>query len=224
MSEPSSHARKIIRVVPTVHRWRVRDSRLGGGESDAYAVVADGWVTLIDPLPVKEAELRRLGKIKGIVLTAANHQRAAWSLRKTFRVPVYAPDGPGISERPGDLLEEPDYRYSGGDSLSGGLVAFHTPGPCEPMYTLWRDRPRSVIFVSDLLTHDGSGIPRFVPSTYQDEPARTRLSVQRILDQLPVDVICFAHGPPICTDGRLALQRALEADAGSRWSAEASPP
>ncbi|AKU92267.1 MBL fold metallo-hydrolase [Vulgatibacter incomptus] len=223
MTEPTAHAHKIVRVIPTVLRWRVHDDRIGGSESDAYAVVSQGQVTLIDPLPVGEAELRRLGQIKGIVLTAANHQRSAWRYRKLFHVPVFAPEGPGVSPTPGDLEEEPDYRYTAGESLPGGLTPFHTPGPTEAMYALWLDRPRSVIFLSDVLTHDGSGQPTFVASEYQDEPERTRASVRRIIDHLPVQVLCFAHGPPICDEGRSVLERALAYDAG-RHPEMAVPP
>ena len=212
MSEPSGHARKIIRVVPSVHRWRVHDDRIGGASSDAYAVVSEGRVTLIDPLPVAESELRRLGRITSIVLTAANHQRSAWRYRKLFGAPVYAPAGPTVGPEPGQLEEEPDFRYSGGDSLPNGLTAFHTPGPTEAMYALWLDRPRSVVILSDILVHDGSGTPGFVASEYQDEPERTRQSVRRLADHLPVEVLCFTHGSPICADGRPALERALAQD------------
>lgn len=212
MSEPKAHARKIIRVLPTVHRWRVHDERLGGAQSDAYAVVNEGRVTLIDPLPVAESELRRLGRITAIVLTAANHQRSAWRYSDLFGAPVYAPEGPSIGPEPGQLLQEPDIRYSGGDSLPNGLTAFHTPGPTEAMYAFWLDKPRSVVFLSDILVHDGEGTPRFVDDSYQDEPERSRASVQRLIDHLPIEVICFAHGAPICNDGRAALERALWED------------
>ena len=206
MSEPKAMARKIVRVVPTVHRFRVHDDRIGGAESDGYAVVSDGRVTLIDPVPVDPEALDKLGKVTAIVLTAGNHQRAAWSLRKRYGVHVFAP------ENAHGLEEQPDYFYSGGDALPGGLTAFHTPGPVASMHALWLARPVSVIFLSDLLTHDGSGVPQFVPSKYQDEPARTRASIRRILDHLPVEVLCFAHGQPVCIDGRAALQRALDED------------
>lgn len=212
MTEPNAQARKITRVVPTVHRWWVQDDRIAGEESDAYAVVRSGRVTLIDPLPVSESELRRLGQIEAIVLTAACHQRSAWRYRRLFGVPVFAPEGPTIGLEPGQLEEEPDYRYTGGDTIPGGLTAFHAPGPDEAMYALWLDRPRAVVFLSDLLFHDGSGLPRFINSAYQEEPARTRASIRRIADHLPIEVLCFAHGPPICDHGRQALERALEAD------------
>ncbi|WP_373047304.1 MBL fold metallo-hydrolase [Vulgatibacter sp.] len=195
-----------------MHRWRVHDDRIGGGSSDAYAVVNEGRVTLIDPLPIDENEIRKLGRVTSIILTAANHQRSAWRFRKSLGAPVYAPEGPSVGSEPGQLEEEPDYRYTGGDALPNGLTAFHTPGPTEAMFALWLDRPRSVVFLSDILTHDGEGTPRFVASRFQEQPERTRASVQRLVDHLPIEVVCFAHGMPICNDGRGALERALAED------------
>jgi hypothetical protein len=155
---------------------------------------------------VNEEALRRLGDIEAIVLTAGNHQRAAWSLRRTFGCRVWAP------ENAHGLEESPDQTYTGGDALPCGLTAFDAPGPALVMYALWLPGPRSVVFLSDQLMHDGSGTPGFFPAGYQDAPERTRASVRRIIDHLPIDVLCFAHGPPITDDASGALRRALEAD------------
>jgi glyoxylase-like metal-dependent hydrolase (beta-lactamase superfamily II) len=208
VTEPRAQAQKIVRVIPTVMRWFVPDDRMGGAESDAYAVVSEGEVVLIDPLPLAETELRKLGEIQAIILTASCHQRSAWRYRRSFGVDVYAPEGAA------SLEEDPDMSYSGGDALPAGLIAFHAPGPLEAMYALWLTRPRPVIFLSDLLVHDGSGVPRFFATEQLEDPWRTRTSVERILDQLPLDVLCFAHGPPILNDGSAALREALERDRG----------
>jgi hypothetical protein len=207
MSEPKAKARNLVEVVPGVYNWHVRDSRIGR-RSDAYAVVdRDGAVVLVDPLPIDEKLLRPLGTIAAIVLTAGNHQRSAWRFRKLFNVPVWAP------ENAHGLEEEPDNFYTSGDSLPCSLSAFHTPGPAEAMYTLWlQQHPRGVVFVSDLLTHEGRGRPEFVPNQYQDDPQRTRTSVRRVLERLPVDTLCFAHGEPIVGAGRSALRLALDLD------------
>jgi glyoxylase-like metal-dependent hydrolase (beta-lactamase superfamily II) len=207
MSEPKARAHETIQVVPGVHRWSISDERIGGGPSEAYALVADdGTVTLIDPLPIDEEALRQLGRVEAIVLTAGNHQRSAWRFRKRFQAPVWAPEGAQ------GLEEKPDASYAAGDSLPGGLMPFQTPGPTEAMYALWLERPRSVIFLSDLLTHEEEGTPRFVDSAWQEQPERTRLSIQRIIDHLPVEVLCFAHGHPVLRDGLAVLRRALEED------------
>lgn len=212
MSEPAERARRIVEVVPGVHRWWVSDDRIGGAQSDAYAIVAEGLVTLVDPLPIAPELLERLGEVEAIALTAANHQRSAWRFRRRFGAPVFAPEGVKVGLTPGDLEETPDIRFSGGDLLTCGLVAFHTPGPAEQMFTFWLERPRSVAFLSDLLTHSGHGTPRFVAAEYQTAPWRTRESVRWLRDHLPLEVLCFAHGPPIVQDGREALARALAHD------------
>lgn len=206
MSEPKARAHKTREVVPGIHQWSVHDERIDA-ESNAYAVVReDGAVVLIDPLPIDEQALRRLGNVEAIVLTAGNHQRSAWRLRKRFQVPVWAPQGAQGLEEPADVA------YTSGDSLPGGLIAYQTPGPTEAMYVLWLERPHSVVFLSDLLTHEEPGTPRFVPSQYQDEPWRTRTSIRRVLEHLPVETVCFAHGEPILKGGAEALRRALEED------------
>jgi glyoxylase-like metal-dependent hydrolase (beta-lactamase superfamily II) len=207
MSEPMQRAHRTVQVLPGIHRWSVKDDRIGGMESEAYAVVAeDGAVTLIDPLPIDEKALRKLGRVEAIVLTSGNHQRSAWHFRKLFSAPVWAP------EEAYGLEDTPDATYGAGANLPGGLVAYHTPGPALSMYALWLERPRSVIFLSDLLTHFDNGTPRFVDNEYQDAPERTRMSIRRILDHLPIEVLCFAHGRPILRDGATALRRALDED------------
>ncbi|RYZ36173.1 MAG: MBL fold metallo-hydrolase [Myxococcaceae bacterium] len=208
MSEPKAQAKKTDEVVPGVHHWTVKDDRLGGIRSDAYAVVdEDGTVTLIDPLPIDEEALRRLGNLEAIVITAGNHQRSAWRMRKAFGIPVWAPEGAQ------GLEEKPDFEYVAGHTLPGGLNTFQTPGPTESMYTLWMQKsPHAVIFISDLLSREARGTPKFVPGEYQDEPLRTRSSIQRILDHLPIETVCFAHGAPIVKDGASALRKALEED------------
>lgn len=206
MTEPQGRAHSIEAIGPDVYRWHLKDDRIGDSESDAFAVVHDGHVTLIDPLPIDEAKLRALGAIEAIVLTAGNHQRSAWRLRKTTGAKVYAPVNAY------KLEEEPDHTYSGGDLLPGGLVAVHTPGPVESMHSLWLDKPISMLFVSDILSSDSHRRLHFVPAEYQDDPRRTRESVRRLLDDIPADAVGFAHGPPLMSGGQKAMQAALEHD------------
>ncbi len=213
MSEPRASARRIVAVVPDVHRWSVADDRIGGAESDAYAVAEGGHLTLVDPLPVDPALLSRLGEVEAIVLTAPCHQRASWRFRRMFGAPVFAPESARVGRRPGELEEAPDIVYTNGDVLSAGLIAVHSPGPDEHMHALWLDRRRAA-FVSDLLVHDGGGAPRFVPDEYQEAPWRTRESVRRLAARLPIEALCFAHGPPILAGAADAVARALAADAG----------
>ena len=206
MSEPKSEAKRLEPVSPDLWRWHVADDRIEGAESDAYALVDAGRVVLIDPLPIDAALLERLGKIEAIVLTAPNHQRSAWRFRRRFGAKVYAPESDVVMD------EAADHTYSGGDLLPGGLMAFHAPGPAEATHALWLERPVGVVFVSDLLTREHRHTPTFIPAQWQKSPARTRASVRRLLDDLPFEVACFAHGPPVVHDARRAVEAALDTD------------
>ena len=215
MSEPGTSARVITRVAPGLYRWRVADDRIGGGESVGHAVVEDGKVVLVDPLPVAEDKLRRLGEVEAIVLTAACHQRSAWRFRRAFGVKGFGPRGPGVSPKAGDFLEEPDRRYDDGDRLPGGLVAVHAPGPTEAMFALWHPK-KAALFLADLLACQGRGPPRFVPDEYQDEPGRSRETVRRLHERLRPRVLLFEHGTPVTRGARAALAAALKRDAAAK--------
>jgi glyoxylase-like metal-dependent hydrolase (beta-lactamase superfamily II) len=205
MSEPRATADRLQEVLPGVFNWHVDEDDRIGSRSDAWAIVRDGRVVLVDPLPIAEEKLRALGEVEAIVLTAGNHQRTAWRFRKVFGAPVYAPVDAYRLEHAAD------HSYSGGDLLPGGLVAFHAPGPVESMHALWLERPVSVVFVSDLLVSDGKTLS-FVSAEYQDEPHRSRSSVARLLKDLPIVAVCPSHGPAIVANGADAMRRALDED------------
>jgi hypothetical protein len=38
------------------------------------------------------------------------------------------------------------------------------------------------------------------------------ISVRRLIQELPIEVVCFNHGPPILRGGRRSLERALLRD------------
>ena len=201
MSEPNVIAQGIEEVISGVWRWFVHDDRIDF-ESDAHAVAENGHIVLIDPLPIDETVLSRLGTVEAICLTAKCHQRSSWRYRKQFGVKVYAPEG----VRPMD--EEADEFYRAGDILPGGLQAIHTPGPELVHYGFLLTRKPSVFFCPDLLMH-GKGKLDFVPPEFHDDPAETRTSVQRLLD-LSFSILCFNHGAPITNDPHRALRELLK--------------
>lgn len=201
MSEPKTVAETLEEVVPGVWRWHVLDERIDS-ESDAHAVTDQGGTVLIDPLPLREAALRRLEPIVAICLTAACHQRAAWRYRRAYSVKVYAPEGCRA------MGEEPDVRYRAGEKLPGGLKAIHTPGPELVHYAFCRERSPAVLFCPDLIMRDADGALTFIPAEYHDDPAATRDSVRRLLD-LPFDILCLDHGAPITADPHAALRTLL---------------
>ena len=207
MPEPRGTAKLAGEVVPGVYRFTMHDDRIDS-ESDGYVVVEKDRAVLIDPLPMKERDLKKLGSVEAICLTASCHERASSRYHKSFNVPVYAP------RRAVDFeATKPDHWYGLGARLPGGLKAVHSPGPTDAHYSLYLRRAGGMVFCADLLTNYGRGLA-FVPGEYQDDPKGTRKSVRRLL-KLPFKVLCPNHGRPIKTGAKQAIRRALAHDAES---------
>jgi glyoxylase-like metal-dependent hydrolase (beta-lactamase superfamily II) len=208
MPEPKGTATLAGEVFPRVYRWTMHDDRIDS-QSDSYAVVHDGHIVLIDPLPMAAQDLAKLGTVHVIVLTGSCHERSAWRYRRQFNVPVHAPAGAV------DFEDDPDFWYDQGDHLAGNLIAIHTPGPTDAYYSLYLERDGGVLFCGDLLTnYAGDGLA-FVPDEYQDEPRQTRESVRHLLS-LQFQALCPNHGDPITSGAKDALREALARDADHR--------
>jgi hypothetical protein len=200
VSEPKEVAQEIVEVAAGVWRWQVRDDRIGA-ESHAHALASPDGTVLIDPLPLAPEVLRRLEPIAATLLSAACHQRSAWRYRRSHGVAVYAPE----ATRP--MEEEPDFRYRAGQELPGGIVAVHTPGPEPVHYAFWREASPAVVVCADLIMRENDDAPEFVPPEYHDDPGATHDSLRLL--QLPFEVFCMAHGEPLTSDRRDALQKLL---------------
>ena len=205
MPEPGGTAKLVGEILPGVYRFTIHDDRIDF-ESDSYVVIEDGKAILIDPLPMADKDLKKLGPVEAICLTASCHERSAWRYRCELKVWVYAPQG-GV-----DFEETPDRWYKAGDRLPGDLLAVHSPGPTEAHYSFYLEREGGVVFCADLLTNAGVEGLAFVAGEYQDEPARTRKSVRRLLD-LKFETLCTNHGDPVTVGAKEAIVRALANDA-----------
>lgn len=210
MPEPKGTAAFMGEIAPNLYRWCIHDDRIDA-ESDSYAIREKDRLILIDPLPMKDSDLAELGPVEAICLTASCHERSAWRYRRLLKIPVYAPAGAV------DFEESPDRWYDAGDRLPGGLVAIHSPGPIEAFYSFHLDRDGGVVFCADLLTNYKRAGLAFVLDEYQDDPARTRESVRRLLD-LPFEMLCPNHGDPVTEDAKEAIRLALKRDAADRRS------
>lgn len=200
MSEPKARASRIHRVAPGVLHWTLHDDRIDW-RSDAYAVAGRAGLVLIDPLPLTDAALRRLGLVEAICLTGSCHQRSSWRYRRLLGAPVHAPRGAH------GLEEKPDVAYAKGARLPGGLVAVHAPGPTQVHFAFHRRAGRGVLFCADVLTRDANGV-RFVEGSYQDDPARTRDTAAKLLE-LRFGILCFDHGAPLTAGAKPAVRAAM---------------
>jgi glyoxylase-like metal-dependent hydrolase (beta-lactamase superfamily II) len=203
MSEPRRRAEALHTVAPGVLHWSVQDDRIDF-RSEAYAVATPGGNVLIDPLPLDAGLVERLLPVRAVCITGGFHQRSAWRLRRELRADVHAPRGAE------GLLEAPDHEFGDGGQPVPGLTAIECHGPTNPHYLFRFDAPdrRSVLFCADLLMRGDDGPFAFVPDDHQTDPARTRAAARRLLD-MPVDVLCPAHGRPLTEGVGRALRRAI---------------
>ena len=202
MAEPPVTADGVEEVVPGILHWRVANPNIGGGTSASHAVrTGSGTTVLIDPVPLADDALDGLAPVTAIVLTAATHQRAAWRYRRRFGAPVYLPRGSRETD------EQPDEHYGDGDLLPGELEAVHVPGPEDPHYALLRREKPSVLFCPDLVMVEKEELV-FVPGEYHEDAKETRRSVERLLE-VPFDVLCLDHGPPLLDDPKESLRQLL---------------
>jgi glyoxylase-like metal-dependent hydrolase (beta-lactamase superfamily II) len=211
MSEPTARAGRLQPVREGVLHWTVLDDRIQH-RSEAYAVESSEGVVLVDPLPLEQSLLERLGRVAAICLTAGSHQRSAWRYRRLLEVPVLAPEGAR------GLIEVPDRVYRPGDLLPGGLRPLPTPGPIGPHHALLLERPGfpGVVFCGDLVIRGDNGEPfRFLRPPHVEDPRRAEESVRRLL-ALSFEALCPAHGAPLASGGRRALENLLAEQAAGR--------
>ena len=203
MSEPKTVARSVTEIVPGLFHYKVDDDRIKT-QGDAYALVGNGKVVLIDPLPLDPGQLARLGKVEAIVIGAPSHQRSSWRYRREHKVKVYAPEGWS------DLEEKPDVTFKTGNSLPGGLKPLHAPGPATAHYAFYVDKKPGVLLCTDLWHVTAKGV-EFLPDKYMSDPAQARQSARRLLE-VNFDILCFGHGDPILRDAKKVVAEFVKQD------------
>jgi len=208
MSEPKTVARSLTEIVPGLFYYTIDDERIKS-RSHAYALAANGRVTLIDPLPLEPEQLARLGTVETILMGSPSHQRCAWSYRREHKAKVYAPEGfSGLEEKPDRIFKE-------GDPLPGGLRPVHAPGPNQAHYAFHLDRRPGVLLCTDLWHVTKTGEVEFLPDKYMSDAERARETARRLLD-VNFDILCFGHGDPITRGAQKFLADLVRKDAGSR--------
>ncbi len=207
MSEPKTVALTSTEILPGLHHFKILDDRIKT-QSDAYAVVQGGRVTLVDPVPLDAALLARLGRVEAIVLGSPTHQRSAWRYRRELNAKVHAPEGCS------DLDEKPDATYRDGDALPGGIKALHAPGPGHAHHVFHFAGNPGALLATDLWHATKQGV-EFLPDKYLSHPDKARDSARRLLE-VDFDVLCFGHGDPILKGGRKVVSDLVKREAAAR--------
>ncbi len=150
---------------------------------------ADGRYLVFDPIPLNGSAWKRWPLdvlVSAIVLTNANHERAAGVWRPSLGCPVFGPAGvawemEGIQTAPAEL--------------PGGWRAVPLPGGALGE-TAWRlDSSGLVVFGDAVVNLAGRGL-ELLPSKYCTDPAELRNSLEALTRE-GFERALFAHGDPI---------------------------
>jgi glyoxylase-like metal-dependent hydrolase (beta-lactamase superfamily II) len=160
----------------------------------------ENLVTFIDPVPLTMGALdqvaRRAGR-GGVLLTNANHERAAVAFHKKLFLEIYA-----HRAAEGALHIELLNFFDDGDMLPSGLRAIHLPGSSPSETAFYTPKNGGIVFMGDALVNmESLGGLAFLPDKYSENPAQSRESLRKLL-ALEFEMMTFAHGRPIVKDAR----------------------
>jgi glyoxylase-like metal-dependent hydrolase (beta-lactamase superfamily II) len=198
-------------IVPDLRAW-TRHYDEWKDDVSCFAVERADQLVLIDPLLDGEGDRRALtelvaGRDLHVVLTVHWHVRSAREVLADHpgaRVWANSRARAAVARRsPVTDLFRP------GDPLPAGLVAISARPRTEVV--LWDPESRAVI-VGDALVADGPPAqlrtckPSWLPAS--TNAAELREALRPLLD-LPVELVLPSHGPPILSDAKAQLSRAL---------------
>ncbi len=189
--------------------WQAYDSA-SKVDLHASAVAVDGRLFFVDPIALAEpalAELTADTAPAGIVLTNANHARAAEGFRRRFEIPVCF--HPGASGEIG-LTADAVLPAEGGPVFGGVFEAIPLPGAAPGEIALYRAAGGGLLVVGDAVINLPSPGFAVLPDKYCAIPKLLRRSLSGLLER-PFTRMLFAHGDPIVTDARKRLASMLAA-------------
>lgn len=181
---------------PGLWLWHTYDPTVKT-ELFSSAIATPSGIFLVDPIPLPDRHLATLteaGPVTGIIVTNANHQRAAFDYSDRFSVPVLG--------HPETLAAIKPTRV--GDLAEAGLDRIDIPGAVTGEIALYQPSNGGTLIVGDALINlEGYGFT-FLPAKYCLDQKQMRQSLRKLLP-LPVERLLFAHGTPVITQARERL-------------------
>lgn len=160
-------------------------------ELTSHVVAINGGWWIFDPIPLTppqvDAWLNRY-PVHGIILTNANHQRAAGGWQRRCQCPIFVP--PGLpSGMPGEL-EIPDGEFAG-----TGLEILPLDGgaPGERAFLI---PALSLVVFGDAVVNLPGRTLEILPDRYATDPGKLRQRLTSLAAK-PFERALFAHGRPL---------------------------
>lgn len=198
-------ASETVSVAPGVRIWQAYDPAVKADLFSTAIATKDGFY-LVDPIPLEDevlAELVGEGSIAGIIVTNANHLRAASHFAQRFSVPIFA--------RSQSILNEPwpDFREVGdGGSIGDELRVIGVDGAAPAEIVLYHMPNGGTLVVGDALINFEPYGFNFLPGKYCSNEEEMWRSLRKLL-AAPAERMLFAHGTPLTSHAHDRLQRLL---------------
>jgi hypothetical protein len=196
----------IREVLPGIHHWSRIHPKTRTVVSSYYVEAAG---VLIDPLVPREGLEWFAGRRppEQAVMTIRHHLRDCERFAEAFGCELRC-HGAGMHEFSGGPEVRP---FAFGAELAPGIVALEVDAISPEETALHIRHGGGALALGDGLVRAGGGTLRFVPDFLigDDPPAVKRELVaafERLLD-LDFDALLFAHGDPLATGGKAALER-----------------
>ena len=198
---------ELVPLTPNLSIWHAYDPSVKA-ELFAAAFATNGSRYLVDPIPLPEPEFRKLkaaGPINGIIVTNANHQRAAADFSKGLSVPVFAHRNTlgeinGLKTLDALTLHSPEnLEITEIEGAVAGEIAIYLPGDGG-----------TLIIGDALINFEPYGFT-FLPRKYCLDQKQMRRSLRKLLS-LSFKRMVFAHGTPILSSASDRLRQLLETD------------
>ena len=207
---------------PRLIRWSMSWPRPDGGVRrwNSYAVTSGDGPVLIDPLMPDATTISQLESVveqmggypAASLLTNDMHERAAYSVRSQYSVPVWAPRA-----GEGEYEQQPDRLFDASDRLPGALIPLPVraafPGDTLLLWTA--PDGQVIVFAGDVimerpdhLAFHGPGTHPRAASTDAEVVASVREALAPYRDR--ISLVCSAHGGPFAGDVSAALAALLD--------------
>lgn len=160
-------------------------------------------LVFIDPIPLAAAALDELvadAAPAAIILTNANHARAAEKFRDRFSIPIHARaaalEGLGLAV---------DCPLADGEIALGRFDVIEIDGAAAGEIALQAD---GILHVGDALVHLAATGLSLLPDKYCDDAREMRRALGKLL-RFDFEVLTFAHGLPLVSQAKRRLEDLL---------------
>ena len=200
-----SHATDLDQISSALHLWQ-RYDRSVKADLSSTAIESGSEIFFVDPIPLKPEVIGPLvtdRAVAGVLITNANHRRAATDFAEAFATRVFAHS---ITCAACELSFA--QVVAADQQLAADLCVVEIEGAAPGEVALYHRRDGGAIIVGDALINFEPYGFALLPPKYCGDAKQMRQSLRRLLDY-KFERMLFAHGMPLLASARTRLEQLL---------------